>query len=355
MTTDRFVLLDGLRGIAAIAVIGIHVYPLYPLPAGAMMGQYLAVDFFFALSGFVLAHAYQKQFEGGLTALNFIRLRFVRLYPMYLLGALIALGVLFTQGNDSWSGKATLFVAVTSLLMLPTPNSPYGHGSFYPLNSAAWTLLFELIANLVYVLIWRWITLARLFASLVVLAIILILIIPKQEFGLGWRWGDWHLALVRVLFGFFAGVAIYRLREHMRFPALPAWLSIALLLAVLFIPVPQSIRAWVDIASMLLILPLLLAFSQNSTVGENFVQLSTLLGTVSYGVYILHLPIIGVIKGLSSRLDIELNHFSILVLVTLISFLLAWAGQKYYEKTARHFMNERSRQAMTWIGLKRFM
>ena len=71
---DRFVLLDGLRGVAAFAVILDHV------PGGwlgdLVPGRYLSVDFFFVLSGFVLAHAYGKRLEAGWSPWDFLQARF---------------------------------------------------------------------------------------------------------------------------------------------------------------------------------------------------------------------------------------------------------------------------------------
>ncbi len=51
----------------------------------------LAVDLFFALSGFVLAHAYEQKFERGMTAFDFMKIRFIRLYPLYILALFISL------------------------------------------------------------------------------------------------------------------------------------------------------------------------------------------------------------------------------------------------------------------------
>ena len=59
-------ILDGLRGVAALMVILYHVFECFdwtPLPHG-----YLAVDFFFVLSGFVIGYAYDGRWREGLTA-----------------------------------------------------------------------------------------------------------------------------------------------------------------------------------------------------------------------------------------------------------------------------------------------
>jgi len=85
---DRFEALDGLRGVAALSVVAAHVYFLFGY---AFPSIDLAVDFFFALSGFVLAHAYGERLRGGMGAGRFMLLRLIRLYPLYILGTTIGL------------------------------------------------------------------------------------------------------------------------------------------------------------------------------------------------------------------------------------------------------------------------
>jgi peptidoglycan/LPS O-acetylase OafA/YrhL len=92
----QFVLLDGLRGVAALAVVVTHA--LYFFPPTPM--AYLAVDFFFMLSGFVLAHAYGERLRQGMTAGRFMAIRLIRLYPLYALGSALYLPFLW-RGIES--------------------------------------------------------------------------------------------------------------------------------------------------------------------------------------------------------------------------------------------------------------
>src|SRR5882757_166487 len=97
---SRYLVLDGLRGVAAFAVILDHVPEA--MVNGALPGRALSVDFFFVLSGFVLAHAYANRLETNLTPLNFMRLRLIRLYPLYLLGVMIALPLSLYSALRGW-------------------------------------------------------------------------------------------------------------------------------------------------------------------------------------------------------------------------------------------------------------
>lgn len=84
---QRYVTLDALRGIAALAVVVVHIPMLFGLPQQLSSG--LAVDLFFILSGFVLEHAYGDGLRREMSFSAFIRVRMIRLYPLYLIGVVL--------------------------------------------------------------------------------------------------------------------------------------------------------------------------------------------------------------------------------------------------------------------------
>ena len=89
-TDSRYATLDGLRGAAAMVVVFVHFHALYHLPE--IEHGYLAVDLFFAMSGFVIANAYDRKLSSGeLNWQKYFVLRLFRLYPLYFAG--LALGV----------------------------------------------------------------------------------------------------------------------------------------------------------------------------------------------------------------------------------------------------------------------
>jgi peptidoglycan/LPS O-acetylase OafA/YrhL len=90
---EPFEVLDGLRGSAAILIVIFHVFNYsfgWDTPLSLMHHAYLAVDFFFGLSGFVVAYAYDDRWS-RMSALQFFRIRLIRLHPMVLVGATIGL------------------------------------------------------------------------------------------------------------------------------------------------------------------------------------------------------------------------------------------------------------------------
>ena len=116
-----------------------------------MKNSYLAVDLFFVLSGFVLEHAYGRRFREGMSVGTFMLARLQRLYPLYALAFILALPFLFAQLVNGALGPAQAVIEfLCGALMLPTPNFAHPQADLYPLNFAAWSLFFELLANLLF-------------------------------------------------------------------------------------------------------------------------------------------------------------------------------------------------------------
>ena len=114
--------MNGLRGIAALAVVGYHFSLRGPLH---LQNGFLAVDLFFVLSGFVIAYSYEKRLREGLPLKDFVLIRFIRLYLLYLLGTLfpiIAVVASFISKGRIIELNSDAFHAIPSaLLMLPAP------------------------------------------------------------------------------------------------------------------------------------------------------------------------------------------------------------------------------------------
>ena len=101
-------LLDGLRGVAALLVVWYHVFEGYAFAGGTTIDSinhgYLAVDFFFILSGFVIGYAYDDRWSKTLTMKDFFKRRLIRLHPMVIMGAVLGLITFLIQGSVKWDG-----------------------------------------------------------------------------------------------------------------------------------------------------------------------------------------------------------------------------------------------------------
>lgn len=292
----RYDTLDGLRGVAAIAVAlyhGASIFGTY-LPGG-----YLAVDFFFMLSAFVMHHAYGRKLDQGITAVRFMEMRVVRLYPVYLLGTVIAVVLaILTHKLTAGLALASMF-GVTGL---PFPPPAFGY-TMYPANGPAWSLFYELLANLVMVLAWRHLTNRVLIVSaLVGLAGLAICAAFYSSMDHGLRWTDAPMALARVLFGFACGLLIYRLIGRFR---TPAWVGYALpVILVGLMLLPATNRWIVDLPVVVIVFPALL-FLGASVPGERGVvpRLWAILGLASYPLYMIHRPILRAMEASFPNFD----------------------------------------------------
>ena len=282
-----FATLDGLRGVAAVFVAMRHISFFKGLN---IHGGYMAVDLFFVLSGFVIAHAYERRFERGLSAGRFLAARYLRLWPVYVLGAvlgLIAAASHALPGRDNLTGAEVLRTAPFALAMLP---GPHIKPMLYPVNSVAWSLALELLVNAAYAFAWRPLKDARvLAATLAVSASGLVCACWYYgKLDIGFMWRDWLGGLPRVAFSFTAGLAVYRIYTSVRRrPRAPAWVLLALLPPLMWVKLDETIF---PLACVLVVFPLMVFAAAEARPGARAAAWFERLGAVSFPLYALHKP-----------------------------------------------------------------
>jgi peptidoglycan/LPS O-acetylase OafA/YrhL len=289
-TTERsFVTLDGLRGLAAIAIVLWHADDFF---GRAVPEAYLAVDFFFALSGFVLAHAYEERLRKGMSTADFMTLRLVRLYPLYFLA--LALWLPFGLRGLALGNvhpRQLVIDLTTALLFLPSPASGL---LLFPTNGPAWSLFLELIVNA-----WLGIFGARsgnvaLGTLCAVMAIGEVIAATMTVPGLsgGWTWNMFWIGVIRVSYSFPAGILIYRLwRTHKPTVHAPAVVIAIVLFAILAAPVPARYEGEYAASAAIVGFPALILFGASSYPRSHIASLCTRLGAISYAIYVLHVPV----------------------------------------------------------------
>lgn len=346
----EFVTLDGLRGVAAIAVATRHspafwhtltAYGTIPtatgeLPeVGPLFGSYLAVDFFFVLSGFVLMHAYGRRLRDGMSTTNFMLVRLIRLYPLYLLAlglsllpsAWAALHLSLNVLSLSTFGTNVIF----AILMLPSPGSDE---VLFPFNVPAWSLFFELFANAIFALNRQSQTVGKLSAIVAGSGILLCCAVLLGWFGFGtgtaamdsgWSWESFGAGVLRVSFSFFAGVLTYRVYQRwpnrLRIP--PAVLAV-ILIAVFTARPPLSLETVYDLFVTIIVFPALVWAGASSKTKGYWTRIFLSLGLASYGVYVLQAPVYGTGLKMLEKLTI-VPWFTPLSGITFIVFLLLFA------------------------------
>ncbi len=338
-----FLTLDGLRAVGAFLVVMRHVPFLFgPI---AVPESFLAVDLFYLVSGFVVAHAYRERLEAGGFFLTFVKTRLIRLYPFYfcgmVLGVLAALASIITDPEGWWTPAKLIFSIATGLFMVPfLPGMPSNGSS---LDGPTWTLLPELIANFVYALLVRFLNTWTLLAIIGVFGAGMVLI--ELKFGtldVGFAATDLWAALVRVGFSFFTGVLLFRLSGHRQQHV--EWMSwaLVLLLTVLLAWRPdESMKPLFELAVVLFGFPLLLVLAANFEPGAGAGKVFSFLGLLSYGIYIVHQPLGNLARfALGRDADIPEDYTGLIygAVFLVILTVVAWRIDRDIDAPARKIL-----------------
>jgi len=339
--------LDGLRGIAAIAVLIGHYSDIFFAGAARrtlfypLSNSFLAVDFFFCLSGFVIAYAYDERME-KIGIKRFFLNRLIRLHPLVMIGAILGVMVyLFSPFADN--SKPIFFVFFLSLLMIPTPFFVNFErwGSLFPLNGPTWSLFFEYIANIFYaIILWRiprkWLvfTVALCAAFLVYRAV-----------DVGRLTGGWSVysiidGFARVCFSFTVGLLMYRYRiiwRH-RFGFI---LPCLLLTGVLIFPYRWQ-NGMFDLFWVILILPAIMSLGAGTTVSGVTERICNLLGRISYPLYMTHFVTILFLTDFYKKCKpLYGKPFFIIISLLLIvfNFVSAYVIMRWVDEPLRKWLN----------------
>jgi peptidoglycan/LPS O-acetylase OafA/YrhL len=351
--TPHFAVLDGLRGVAALLVVAFHIQGIAVLfdPAKLLLPHaYLAVDFFFALSGFVVGHAYDDR--RAMTARAFLMRRCVRLHPLVLLGALLGLASYVADpfAGDRQQAAPWLIVAafVAACLALPSPPLPNRLGDSHPLNAPAWTLLQEYLANLAYILVLRRLG-VRALAVLAGIAAILSLAtaLSLGSYDTGWGLHNFWGAPVRLAYPFLAGLLIHRLRDRLPRRRL-GFATLAILLALAFAaPVfPErgglKLNGVYQAGCVLILFPAIIVAGRHSGGGPGLARLSQWAGRISYPLYITHYPFVYLYMN-RVAMRTETHAMTVAIAVALYGFtiLFALAADRWWDVPLRSWLRRR--------------
>lgn len=375
----RYEILDGLRGVAAMMVVLFHCFETYCPRGGEQIINhgYLAVDFFFVLSGFVIGYAYDDRWD-KMTTWGFFKRRLTRLHPMVIAGTVVGLCFFFLSSgafpkvlqNPFWK-IALCFVM--GLLMIPCGHNLdiRGWGEFNSFNGPNWTLTFEYIGNILYAFIFRHLpkyALAILCAASAFLTLDLTL--GWDVFGIfphgpqytvigGWSLDrtQLHIGFTRLLYPFLCGLLISRILPSHRTESNPSGSPIRLgngfliaslaLIAIFSIPcigehkgVPDGIY---QAFSILVLFPLIVLVGAGSTMKTaRGARICKWFGDISYPLYITHYPLM-YIQMSFARLHADAPtwiHVFVSAGIFVISIIIAWGLLKIYDEPVRAWLTE---------------
>lgn len=371
----RFEILDGLRGVAAMIVVAFHLFETYSSgPDDQILNHgYLAVDFFFVLSGFVIGYAYDDRWN-RMTTWDFFKRRLIRLQPMVILGTLIgafwfyfsdAPGFELVMQTPWWK---LLLMMVLGCLMFPTPPSMdiRGWQEINSLNGAQWSLLWEYIANILYALLVRrfstlilaiFVFLSAFLTIDVALNLDVFALLEVRAYakytvigGFGLTPDQIYIGLCRLFYPFFDGLLLYRLskfRINIRKGGM-WWCSFAVAATLVVPHIGGETNGWLNglycAVVILLVYPAIVAAGAGSELkGRRTTAVCKFLGMISYPLYITHYPMIYVQMNWAARhADAPLGtHIWVAVSIFIASIAVAYASVKVYDIPVREWLSKK--------------
>ncbi|MFC6645015.1 acyltransferase family protein [Granulicella cerasi] len=345
----RFHCLDGLRGVAAILIVFFHLpSEMYSKLRGP--NAYLAVDLFFLLSGFVIAFSYEGRLQKGMRWSDFFAARVIRLWPIYLIGTAIGALHQIVLPHVGMSLATLAKQTALALFMLPDLHKQT-HGSFlYPLDFPAWSLFFEMIANLLYA------ALVKQGVAKTSGLIGLCTISLASLTAWAWRTGNINAGsdagtfwggFARVGFGFFLGVLLFRAYQRWlqhrnilatKGPLLAIATTIVTIVALMTPMASSPIR---QVLTVTIIFPAVVLFGSLSRLPSSWKPLMVLLGEISFPVYLLHIHFVSLLQlHVIQNLFQRSPSFPSAILFALFCALLplSWLLNKIFDLPVRRFL-----------------
>jgi peptidoglycan/LPS O-acetylase OafA/YrhL len=360
---NHYPILDGLRGVASVLVIMFHV--LETFTGGNKFVQiinhgYLAVDFFFLLSGFVVAYAYDDRW-GKMTRWDFYKRRLVRLQPMVIMGSLIGAALFYFQISPAFPNIANtpvwelLLVMLIGATLIPVPMSMdiRGWQEMHPLNGPAWSLFFEYIANILYAVLVRRFSkvVLSVFVTLAALMLIQYLVTSKNgDLIGGWSLNaeQLYIGFTRVLFPFFGGVLLCRIGKLIHIKN-AFWWSSLLIIIMLSIPrIGDEHHVWMngiyESVCLIIVFPLIVSIGAGGELhSARSEKICNFFGEISYPLYITHYPLIYLFTAwvVNNKVPLGINGLLMGLLVVITSLVIAYLSLRFYDKPVREWLRNK--------------
>ena len=372
----RYEILDGLRGVAALLVVAYHLLEIHYHggPDQPINHGYLAVDFFFVLSGFVIGYAYDDRWN-RMSTWAFFKRRLIRLHPMVIFGTLFGALMFYFGGceafpliNDTpwWM---VVLVMLWCFTMIPLPHSMdiRGWAETNPLNGPAWSLQWEYLANILYALLFRRFSKVALSICVAIFAAMTITLcldidvtgfLQERSYASYTVVGGWsttpdqlQVGLTRLLYPFFSGLLVSRVGKLIKVRGGFWWCS--LMIAVLFCMPWMGLGTegdarWTnglyEAFCIIICFPLIVAIGAGSSVkGGKSEAINRFLGDISYPLYITHFPLIYMLMSWTdSHKEAPLaTHIFVSVCVLVLAIIIAYGAYRLYDLPVRDWLKKK--------------
>lgn len=348
-TKQHFEILDGLRGVAAFAVVVFHFMEwIYTDPSQNFIGHgFLAVDFFFCLSGFVIGYAYDDRIaKMGLR--NFFISRIIRLHPLVIAGSILGL---FSFLFDPFGGHLELYSTgkiiltfICSIFLIPLPVIADRGFNLFSFNAPAWSLFWEYMANIVYAFVLYRIGRSFLLV-LTILSAIAICYVGYNSGNLlgGWSGPTFWDGCARISYSFLAGLLIYRSNWIIKNKLGFGGLTILLLLAFIM---PFSELNWVsEPLVVLLYFPLLISLGAGAVLKPGFKKACIFSGKISYPLYMTHYAVLWMFGNYYTNYKPDITQLTWIVISAVILLVgFAYLVMVIYDIPLRNYLNNKRKK-----------
>ena len=350
-TRQHFEILDGLRGVAALAIVVFHFMEwIYSDYSKNFIGHgFLAVDFFFCLSGFVIGYAYDSRI-GEMGIFEFFKSRLIRLHPLVIFGSLLGiLGFLFdpfTSSSGLYSAGKLILLLLCSMILIPFPVMKERSFNLFSFNAPSWSLFWEYVANILYAFI-----LCRINRrNLIILTIFVAAVLCSTAFRAGNLMGGWAGENfwdggARISYSFLAGLVIYRsnwiLKNHLGFIGLSLMLSLAFVMPYF---------KWNWMAELLVVLfyfPIIVSLGAGSTLQLGLTKLCVFSGKISYPLYMTHYAGIWIFANYYTNNKPGAFELSFIIIIgTLLLVTISYLVMVIYDIPVRRYLNNKRQQGV---------
>ena len=345
-TKQHFEILDGLRGIAALSVVTFHfmewVYADYS--QNFIAHGFLAVDFFFCLSGFVIGYAYDDRIA-KMGVLEFFKSRLIRLHPLVILGSVLGLLAFlfdpFGGHPELYSTGKIMLTFICSLLLIPLPVITDRGLNLFSFNAPSWSLFWEYIANIVYAFVLykisrRWL---MLFTALSAVAICFVGYRSGNLLG-GWSGPTFWDGSARISYSFLAGLLIYR--SHWIIRNRLGFIGLSVLLFLAFI-MPFSKWNWLSEPFIVLVyFPFLIALGAGAALTARLKMVCVFLGKISYPLYMTHYAVLWMFGNYYGSHKPATGPLALLITAALILLVAAaYLVMIFYDLPVRKYLTDK--------------
>lgn len=353
----------GLRGVAAVMVIIFHLFEAHA--GGSHLTQiinhgYLAVDFFFMLSGFVIGYAYDDRWN-RMTVGTFFKRRIIRLHPMVIMGSIVGAAFFYFQEspcfppieNTSVGTMLLVMLLGCTLLPLPLKFDIRGWTEMHPLNGPAWSLYYEYIGNILYALFVRKFNKVALSVLVFVAGCFTVyrcLTAPAGDIVGGWalNWEQQYVGMVRLMYPFFGGLLLSRLGWLIRLEKRAFWWCSLLIVVVLSIPrIGGEDGYWMnglyEAFCIICVFPVIVSMGAGGKVtGKRSTAVCKFLGDISYPIYITHYPLVYTYTAwVCNNNATMVEGIPYMILTFVGAVVLAYACLKLYDEPVRRWLTDR--------------